>query len=411
MTSRNVSVIHMEVNQMSAVGDNTTRLSFVEAVRYQGPVRGHTHSLYRYPARFSPIFARSAIETFTDPGDAVLDPFVGGGTTMVEARLCGRHAFGSDVSSLAVFLTRSKAVALSERDLQVVREWFQQVPRRLNVHKPATNLRRGAFAGYDRNIPWRLRKLCEQYLELVDTLPEQRQKRFVRCVLLRCGQWAMDCRATIPRVSEFRETLVTTLAQATDGMRQYRRSLSQAVKTHGLSTVFRCVQSPAAHLRPDSFGRALQNKPRLILTSPPYPGVHVLYHRWNVRGRRESPAPFWIADCLDGHGTVHYTLGDRRQPKLKDYYSGIENAFSALRGILADGGLVVQLVAFSSPEWQLDAFLQSMQNAGFTEVLPEQVGLEFPGRLWRSVPGRRWYSAIRGEIPSSKELVLFHRKS
>src|SRR5688572_5448436 len=50
-----------------------------------------THTFYRYPARFSPIFARAAIEAFTSPGDLVLDPFMGGGTTLVEASSIGRQ--------------------------------------------------------------------------------------------------------------------------------------------------------------------------------------------------------------------------------------------------------------------------------------------------------------------------------
>lgn len=389
---------------------NTEVLPFLDAVRHQGPVQGHTHNLYKYPARFSPVFARAAIETFTAPGDAVLDPFVGGGTTMVEARIAGRDAFGIDISSLAVFLTQSKAVALSDADLRLVVDWFELVQDRLNIHKPASNLRTEHFKGYDRNMPWRLRKLCEQYLELVDKLPLARHQRFARCVLLRCGQWAMDCRKVIPTVSEFREMLVHTFSQATDAMRRYRKTLKRSQTTHGRSTTFRCLQASTASLTSDSFGRSLRVKPKLVLTSPPYPGVHVLYHRWNVRGRRESPAPFWIADCRDGHGSVHYSLGDRRQHQLKDYFSGIEKAFTAVRDVLADDGLIVQMVAFSSPEWQLAAFLQSMENAGFTELLPSEVGLNCNGRLWRSVPGRQWYSAMRGTIPSSNELVLFHRK-
>jgi hypothetical protein len=40
--------------------------------------------------------------------------------------------------------------------------------------------------------------------------------------------------------------------------------------------------------------------PKLVLTSPPYPGVHVLYHRWQVDGRKETPLPFMIAGKLDG---------------------------------------------------------------------------------------------------------------
>ena len=33
------------------------------------------------------------------------------------------------------------------------------------------------------------------------------------------------------------------------------------------------------------------------------------------------------------------------------------------------------------------------------------------GRLWRSVPGRRWYSDQRGNTPASQEVVLIHRKA
>ena len=55
------------------------------------PVRGLTHGFYKYPARFSPSFARAAIEIFTQPGDLVLDNHVGGGTTLVEALALGRR--------------------------------------------------------------------------------------------------------------------------------------------------------------------------------------------------------------------------------------------------------------------------------------------------------------------------------
>jgi len=388
------------------------RSRFLEAVRYQGPVKGYTHNLYKYPARFSPIFARNAIECFSLPGDIVLDPFVGGGTTVVEARLSGRGAFGSDISSLAVFLTRTKAVPLSEADLRTVDGWFDSVHQTLNIHQPAENLRNGEFAGYDRNMPWRLRKLCEQYLASVGILPSVRHQRFARCVLLRCGQWAMDCRKCIPGVTEFRDMLKATMAQSIAAMREYRGALPyQSEDSTFRRAAFRCVESAATDLSAASFGRSFQAKANLVLTSPPYPGVHVLYHRWNVRGRRETPAPFWLANCLDGHGSVHYTLGDRRQEELRNYFTGIESAFGNLRDLLADNGLVIQLVAFGTPEWQLGAYLQAMSNAGYRELLPTTLGIGCSGRLWRSVPGRRWYSMIRGDISSSNEVVLFHRKA
>ena len=71
----------------------------IEAARDQSRVKGLTHEFYRYPARFSPSFVRGAIEAFTRPGDWVMDPFAGGGTTLVEAMAMGRNALGIDISS------------------------------------------------------------------------------------------------------------------------------------------------------------------------------------------------------------------------------------------------------------------------------------------------------------------------
>lgn len=126
------------------------RRAFVKAATYQGRVKGHTHGLYKYPARFSPVFARHAIQTFSREGEVVLDPFAGGGTTLVEARLAGRHAFGADISSLAVFLARTKTIPLSEADLSEMEGWFQSTLTRMNIHRPAKNLRTDQFEGYEK---------------------------------------------------------------------------------------------------------------------------------------------------------------------------------------------------------------------------------------------------------------------
>jgi hypothetical protein len=151
--------------------------------------------------------------------------------------------------------------------------------------------------------------------------------------------------------------------------------------------------------------------PRLVVTSPPYPGVHVLYHRWQVDGRKEAPLPFMIANKLDGAGGSYYTMGDRKYPELKTYFANIKASMSSV-ALLADAEtIVVQMVAFSEPQWQLPRYLKAMLEAGLTEALLPQLKGQADGRLWRSVPGRRWYSAQRGTTPGSQEVVLFHRKA
>jgi SAM-dependent methyltransferase len=61
------------------------------------------HSLHEisYRACFKPQLPRFFIDRLTQPGDVVYDPFLGRGTTLIEAALMGRHAWGCDVNPLS----------------------------------------------------------------------------------------------------------------------------------------------------------------------------------------------------------------------------------------------------------------------------------------------------------------------
>jgi site-specific DNA-methyltransferase (adenine-specific) len=48
------------------------------------------------------------IALLSKPGDRVMDPFSGRGTTLLEARLMGRHALASDLNPMAIALSRAK---------------------------------------------------------------------------------------------------------------------------------------------------------------------------------------------------------------------------------------------------------------------------------------------------------------
>jgi hypothetical protein len=61
-----------------------------------------------YRACFKPQLPRFFIERLTQPGEVVYDPFMGRGTTPVEAALLGRVPFGNDVNPLSDILTRPR---------------------------------------------------------------------------------------------------------------------------------------------------------------------------------------------------------------------------------------------------------------------------------------------------------------
>src|SRR2546425_9079634 len=119
-----------------------TRL--LEALASSSPVSGLTHRFYRYPARFSPDFVAHAIDVFTQPGDYVLDPFMGGGTTIVEGLASGRRVLGCDINPLSGFLTRVKTTPLSRRDVAALVDWVAGLDRGTMVNRRAGDAARWA---------------------------------------------------------------------------------------------------------------------------------------------------------------------------------------------------------------------------------------------------------------------------
>ena len=83
-----------------AVGVSVVNVQpLLDAINDRKIVSGLTHDLYRYPARFSPLFARAAIELFTKPGDTILDPFMGSGSTAAAGNAVGVHCIGVEKNS------------------------------------------------------------------------------------------------------------------------------------------------------------------------------------------------------------------------------------------------------------------------------------------------------------------------
>jgi DNA modification methylase len=84
------------------------------AVPVTSDPRELTHGFHSYPARFHPLLCRRLLAERAQPGKLVLDPFVGSGTTLIEAAVRGARGLGVDANPLAVELTRLKATAWPE---------------------------------------------------------------------------------------------------------------------------------------------------------------------------------------------------------------------------------------------------------------------------------------------------------
>lgn len=386
--------------------DSYRRRELIEAVRSSRRTSGLTHDFYRYPARFGSDFAQGAIRYFTKPGDVVLDPFMGGGTTAVEALAAGRKFVGSDINPLAYFISQVKSQPLSERDEKVLSRWAQNLSSRIDMDglEPQDSYQ----DVYKRHVPWRMRKLLAQALATLPRLATVEQERFARCSLLNAAQWALDCKERTPTKAEFLDRHLTGFGEMLDGMRRYREALSATgLAPRHISKRRALFEASAASLHELKSARRL-GVPKLLLTSPPYMGVHVLYHRWQINGRRETPAPYWIAGKTDGHTGTYYTFADRRNAAADRYMARLKECFFSASQLLNKRSFIAQLVAFSDANIQLPIYLRALSEIGL-EACEAFMSETEEKPIERNVPNRRWYAQLSAQSTSSKEFLLVHR--
>jgi hypothetical protein len=84
---------------------------------HQHPTSYATHGLHAFAAKCPPPLVAWILRQWSQPGDCVLDPMAGSGTTLVESLLLGREALGVEIDPLARLLCQVKITPLSADDL------------------------------------------------------------------------------------------------------------------------------------------------------------------------------------------------------------------------------------------------------------------------------------------------------
>lgn len=101
-----------------------------------------------YRGNWAPQIPRTLINLYSKEEDVVLDPFVGGGTTLIETWLTNRKGIGIDISPIAIATTESRIQEMSEH--------AQSDPR---IHL-REDLRPIIIAGDSRNLQDHMRRLA-----------------------------------------------------------------------------------------------------------------------------------------------------------------------------------------------------------------------------------------------------------
>jgi len=302
-----------------------------------------THGFHAYPARMHPETARRVIEAF--PGGRVVDPFVGSGTTAVEAVRAGRPFTGFDISKvpLEIAWTRTR-VGLPEQSRKVEGaahrlsgRAFQEIENEFTM-LPWT---RKEYEWYD---PHTLREIY--VLKLLIDLEEPTLRRMLTVVLssvlVKLSRQISDSDVKMdvhhrprPRGAAFR-WFADKSSDLTRGLLLLSSDLYKR-KVQFLEPDLRREDARDAKLPPDGVD--------LVVTSPPYSGVYD-YSRHQARR-------YPIFDEDPKFAEAH-ELGSRRDASL--YRQDMETVLKNLLASLTPQGRIVMLIG-DGQQLKADAFI------------------------------------------------------
>ncbi len=305
--------------------------------------RAHVHGFHAYPARMHPRTAERLVGALSTVGQTVLDPFCGGGTVLVEARLLGRRAIGVDLNPLAVMLARRKATPMPPAEREAL------LAAAASAAAVATE-RRKAKTGASRRYPQEDVASFDPHvlLELdglrigIEACADSRIKSdlllVLSSILVKLSRRRSDTStAEAPKrlaagyPARLFVNKATELTRAFEAVDDPLRRAPTAVVFEGDARELRGVETGSVDA---------------VVTSPPYAGVYdyLEHHRARLR---------WLGK--DARAFIRAELGAKRSlaklspdEAIDTYGHEMTDVLRALHRVMKPGGLAALLVADSA---------------------------------------------------------------
>lgn len=178
-------------------------LSFTEKQLPQHIRTKHVHGLHPYLGKFIPQLVEYFLAKFFDSGDLIVDPFVGSGTTLVEASIRNINSIGVDISEFNCLMSRVKTqqfdMALLSRELSdAVSKLVAFAKQQSHDYIPLTRFYSGEPEEPDVNyesVPesfsrWYSKKSLDDFLYFRRILPGYTYTGALKILLSRCARSA-----------------------------------------------------------------------------------------------------------------------------------------------------------------------------------------------------------------------------
>ena len=311
----------------------------------------HVHALHPYLGKFIPQLVEAFLRRYFEPGDRVYDPFVGSGTTLVEANAFGAGAVGTDISAFNCLLARVKTARYSLGDLELaLRGTLEEARRSGRSTSGATPWLRAWYA------PDALHELLAYRTALGRLDPPHGD--VARIILARAARSArltthfdLDFPRQPTRRPYYCHKHKRTCRPVEVAGKFLRRYTADTVRRIRAFAALR-TDSPVEVVHDDSRRIRLPAAPTGVITSPPYPGL-IDYHE-------QHRYAYELLGLVDRRSDeIGAVAGGRSRAALDAYVTAMTETFDNVAAQLPKDAPVLIVVSDSK-----DLYPTILRNAG-----------------------------------------------
>ena len=341
--------------------------------------------LHPYPAKFIAEIPRALLDILPiTPGTAVLDPFCGSGTTLVESQRRGLSCIGIDLNPIAGLISRVKTSPIPDGIRQAAEKTIEQAYRENSAPVPT-------IPNLDHWFQKPIQSALAAFTGAISAADPNHHdilRLALSSIIVRVSNQDSDTRyAAVPKIVEY-ENVFSGFATS---VRRIVAALS--ARDYELSPA-KVVDADTLALSP------LDICPRVgaVITSPPYPNAYEywLYHKYRM---------WWLG--FDPLSVKQREIGARAHFFKRNHHTAdrftdqMTKTFGLLRSVVAAGGFVCFVIGRSRIHGQI------IDNAATIESVSNGAGFAPVFRVERSIsPHRKSFNLSHAGIKTETLLVL-----
>lgn len=261
------------------------------------------HSMHAFPCKFPGSLPNSIIKEFSNKKDVICDPFVGSGTTLVEASLLGHESIGVDINPIACLLSKVKSTPIPLSKLNKIPLILENIKDDYSkaVNNNFSSIKIVNFKSIDHwfknNVIRELSLIKENILKVSDKDLRDLLLIAFSSIIVRVSNQESDTRyAAINKNIKNGDTLKKFIDRANE----YKESM----KNFWNLLPDKKIKSKVILSDTRSMKKIKSNSVDLIITSPPYANTYdyYLYHKQRK---------LWLD--MDVFKTQNSEIGSRRE--------------------------------------------------------------------------------------------------